>query len=67
MLLSQMRAYDVRNGREGQILNFKIVDTMGIEAEKLKGFNPSELAYILDGHVPDNHQVCEIFPLFLCA
>ena len=52
-----MRAYAVRNGREGNVLNFKIVDTMGIEGENLRGFNPSELPYLLDGHVPDNHQV----------
>ena len=57
VILFQMRAYQVRNGREGKVLNFKIVDTMGLEGENLKGFNPSELPYILDGHVPDCHQV----------
>jgi len=52
-----MRGYQVRHGRDGKVLNFKIVDTMGLEEEKRKGFEPSELSYVLDGHVPDNHQV----------
>ncbi|CAK8672687.1 interferon-induced protein 44-like [Clavelina lepadiformis] len=53
---TKMRGYQVRNGREGKILNLKIVDTMGLEEERKKGFDPSELSYILDGHVPDNHK-----------
>ncbi|XP_078493344.1 interferon-induced protein 44-like [Ciona intestinalis] len=55
-ITTKMRAYQVRNGREGKDLNFKIVDTMGIEEERRKGFDPTELPYLLDGHVSDNHQ-----------
>ena len=52
-----MRSYQVRDGREGKVLNFEIVDTMGVEGNNGEGFDPAELPYILDGHVPDNHQV----------
>lgn len=53
---TKMRSYQVRDGREGKVLNFEIVDTMGVEGNNGEGFDPAELPYILDGHVPDNHQ-----------
>lgn len=61
LFCTQLRAYQIRNGRQGKVLNFKIVDTMGLEEERKQGFDPSELSYVLDGHVPENHQVykCE--------
>nr|XP_039268467.1 interferon-induced protein 44-like isoform X1 [Styela clava]XP_039268468.1 interferon-induced protein 44-like isoform X1 [Styela clava] len=55
-ITTKLRAYQIRNGREGKVLNFRIVDTMGLEEERKQGFDPSELPYILDGHVPENHQ-----------
>lgn len=55
-ITTRLRAYQIRNGREGKVLNFKIVDTMGIEEDRKQGFDPTELSYILDGHIPENHQ-----------
>lgn len=47
--------YQIRNTTSGEPLNFRIHDTRGIEADQ--GIDAHEMCFLLDGHIPDRHQV----------
>ena len=51
--------FQVRNGPFGKPLNFKLHDTRGIETDH--GIDCDEINYIVDGHLPDRHQVINNF------
>lgn len=51
----QFRNYDVKKGRSGPPLNFKLCDTKGLEIDD--GIDPAEFSYILDGNMPDKYLV----------
>lgn len=51
----QFRNYDVKKGRSGPPLNFKLCDTKGLEIDE--GIDPAEFSYILDGNMPDKYLV----------
>lgn len=36
-------------------MNFRLHDTRGLEADQ--GIDGHEISYIVDGHLPDRHQV----------
>jgi hypothetical protein len=47
--------YQVRNGISGKPMNFRLHDTMGLETDQ--GIDAHEMCYLLDGNLPDRHQV----------
>lgn len=47
--------FRVRGSQMDRPLRFCLCDTMGLEENQ--GISVEELAYILDGHVPDGYQV----------
>jgi hypothetical protein len=47
--------YQVRTGISGKPMNFKLHDTIGLEADQ--GIAEHEICYLLDGNLPDRHQV----------
>uniref|UniRef100_A0A8W8LPR2 TLDc domain-containing protein n=1 Tax=Magallana gigas TaxID=29159 RepID=A0A8W8LPR2_MAGGI len=51
-LTTKFKNYDVKKGRKGQPMNFKLCDTKGLEIDD--GIDPVEFCYILDGNMPDN-------------
>ncbi|KAL3861467.1 hypothetical protein ACJMK2_007501 [Sinanodonta woodiana] len=53
-LTTVYRQYKVQSGRTGQMLNFRLCDTCGIE--ETNGPSLSDLLYLLDGNVPDGYQ-----------
>lgn len=53
--------YQVRNGRMGKPLNFRLCDTKGLEKDD--GIDPHEFCYILDGNMPDKYMVMKILNL----
>lgn len=52
-LTTKFRNYDVKKGRSGPPLNFKLCDTKGLEIDE--GIDPAEFSYILDGNMPDKY------------
>ncbi|CAC5394346.1 unnamed protein product [Mytilus coruscus] len=54
-LTTVYRMYQIRNGTSGKPLNFRLHDTRGIEADQ--GIDGHEMCFLLDGHIPDRHQV----------
>lgn len=52
-LTTKFRNYDVKKGRPGPPLNFKLCDTKGLEIDD--GIDPVEFSYILDGNMPDKY------------
>lgn len=52
----QYRKCQVRNGRFGKPLNFRLCDTKGIEKDD--GIDPHEFCFILDGNMPNGYLVC---------
>lgn len=52
-LTTKFKNYDVRKGRSGPSLNFKLCDTKGLEIDD--GIDPAEFSYILDGNMPDKY------------
>ncbi|XP_071161983.1 interferon-induced protein 44-like [Mytilus edulis] len=55
------RMYQIRNTTSGEPLNFRIHDTRGIEADQ--GIDAHEMCFLLDGHIPDRHQLNPSVPL----
>ena len=51
----QYRMYQVRNGPTGKPMHFRLHDTRGLEADQ--GIDNHEISYIVDGNLPDKHQV----------
>ena len=51
----QYRMYQVRNGPTGKPMHFRLHDTRGLEADQ--GIDNHEISYIVDGNLPDRHQV----------
>lgn len=51
----QFRNYDVKKGRSGPPLNFKLCDTKGLVIDD--GIDPAEFSCILDGNMPDRYLV----------
>ena len=47
--------YQVRRSASGKPLNFRLCDTQGLEESQ--GIDAHDVAYILDGNVPDGYQV----------
>ena len=47
--------YQVRRSASGKPLNFRLCDTQGLEESQ--GIDAHDIAYILDGNVPDGYQV----------
>lgn len=47
--------YQVRKGRSGRPLNFRLCDTKGLEKDD--GIDPQEFCYMLDGNMPDKYTV----------
>lgn len=47
--------YQVRNGPSGKPMNFRLHDTRGLEADQ--GIDGHEINFIVDGNLPDRHQV----------
>ena len=47
--------YQVRRSISGKPLNFRLCDTQGLEESQ--GIDAHDVAYILDGNVPDGYQV----------
>lgn len=47
--------YQVRTGISGKPMNFRLHDTIGLEADQ--GIEAHEICYLLDGNLPDRHQV----------
>jgi hypothetical protein len=47
--------YQVRNGPTGKPMHFRLHDTRGLEADQ--GIDNQEISYIVDGNLPDRHQV----------
>ena len=55
----QFRAYTFKDGKRGPVLPFKFCDTMGLEEGG--GFDTADVPYLLDGNIPDMHQVYYLF------
>ncbi|XP_076095598.1 interferon-induced protein 44-like [Mytilus galloprovincialis] len=55
------RMYQIRNWTSGEPLNFRMHDTRGIEANQ--GIDAHEMCFLLDGHIPDRHQLNPSVPL----
>jgi hypothetical protein len=53
--------YQVRNGPTGKPMHFRLNDTRGLEADQ--GIDNQEISYIVDGNLPDRHQVLVISQL----
>jgi hypothetical protein len=53
--------YQVRNGPTGKPMHFRLHDTRGLEADQ--GIDNQEISYIVDGNLPDRHQVLVISQL----
>ncbi|CAG2189894.1 unnamed protein product [Mytilus edulis] len=53
-LTTVYRMYQIRNGETGKPMHFRLHDTRGIEADQ--GVDANEMAYLLDGNIPDRHQ-----------
>lgn len=51
--------YQIKSGRNGQPMNFRLHDTRGIEPAQ--GADENEMCYILDGNIPDRYQVKLVF------
>ena len=47
--------YQVRRSALGKPLNFRLCDTQGLEESQ--GIDAHDVAYMLDGNVPDGYQV----------
>lgn len=47
--------YQVRKGRVGKPLNFRLCDTKGLEKDD--GIEPQDFCHILDGNMPDKYLV----------
>ncbi|CAC5383446.1 unnamed protein product [Mytilus coruscus] len=54
-LTTEYRMYKIRSGKTGQPMNFRFHDTRGIEADQ--GVDANEMCYLLNGNIPDRHQV----------
>nr|XP_022296595.1 interferon-induced protein 44-like [Crassostrea virginica] len=52
-LTNRFRKYQVRRGRNGSPLSFRLCDTKGLE--KNEGLHPDEFSFVLDGHMPDKY------------
>ncbi|XP_061167739.1 interferon-induced protein 44-like [Saccostrea echinata] len=53
-LTKTFRKYRIRNPGSGRYLNIRLCDTRGLE-ESL-GIKTQDIAYILDGHIPEHYQ-----------
>ncbi|XP_076099874.1 interferon-induced protein 44-like isoform X3 [Mytilus galloprovincialis] len=60
-LTTEYRMYQIRSGKNGQPMNFRLHDTRGIEAGQ--GVDEMEMCYLLDGNVPNRHQFNPSVPL----
>ena len=47
--------YQVRSFSTGKPLNFRLCDTRGLEESQ--GIDAHDIAYLIDGNVPDGYQV----------
>lgn len=52
-MTTKFRNYDVKKGKSGPPLNFKLCDTKGLEIDD--GIDPTEFSYILEGNMPDKY------------
>ena len=48
--------YQVRNPTSGQVMKFRLCDTRGLEDGQ--GIDANDIAYLLDGNLPDGFHVC---------
>ncbi|XP_062610576.1 interferon-induced protein 44-like isoform X2 [Saccostrea cucullata] len=53
-LTKTFRKYRIRNPSTGRYLNLKLCDTRGLEESF--GVHTQDIAYILDGHIPEHYQ-----------